>query len=112
MSHRGHLVADGNRRNDDRTDPGSGAHQPGSGTLPLPGIIADVVDLREAGTTANQEGFLMIRKPWPSMVRTSGVIPSVSKKPIGVACRASTSPAMPRGETTTATTGSSAASTT
>ncbi len=51
--------------------PGAVATKPGSCTLPLPGIIADVVD--EAGnsiTEANKGGFLVIKKPWPFMLRT------------------------------------------
>ena len=51
--------------------PGVISTKPGSCTLPLPGIIADVVD--EDGnsiTTANKGGFLVIKKPWPSMLRT------------------------------------------
>src|SRR5262249_15144097 len=44
--------------------------KPGSCTRPLPGIAADVV-LRD-GTSCgpNQGGLLVIRKPWPSMLRT------------------------------------------
>jgi len=51
--------------------PGAVATKPGSCTLPLPGIMADVVD--EAGnsiTEANKGGFLVIKKPWPFMLRT------------------------------------------
>ncbi len=51
--------------------PGAVATKPGSCTLPLPGIIADVVD--EEGnsiTTPDKGGYLVIRKPWPSMLRT------------------------------------------
>ena len=51
--------------------PGAVATKPGSCTLPLPGIIADVVD--EQGnniTEPNQGGYLVIKKPWPSMLRT------------------------------------------
>ena len=51
--------------------PGAVAAKPGSCTLPLPGIDADVVD--EDGnsiTKANQGGYLVIKKPWPSMLRT------------------------------------------
>ncbi len=47
------------------------AAKPGSCTRALPGIAADVVD--EAGnaiTTPDKGGFLVIRKPWPSMLRT------------------------------------------
>ncbi len=51
--------------------PGAIATKPGSCTRPLPGIEADIVD--DDGnsiTTANQGGYLVIKKPWPSMVRT------------------------------------------
>lgn len=47
------------------------ATKPGSCTIPLPGIDADVVD--EEGnsiTEANKGGFLVIKKPFPSMLRT------------------------------------------
>ncbi|HTM48251.1 MAG TPA: acetate--CoA ligase [Bryobacteraceae bacterium] len=50
--------------------PGAVACKPGSATLPMPGIIADVVDLSGAPVAANREGFLIIRQPWPSMLRT------------------------------------------
>ncbi|OBS10537.1 acetate--CoA ligase [Acidihalobacter prosperus] len=51
--------------------PGAVATKPGSCTLALPGILADVVD--EQGNTiteADRGGYLVIRKPWPSMLRT------------------------------------------
>jgi len=51
--------------------PGVVATKPGSCTMPLPGIDADVVD--EQGktiSTPDKGGFLVIRKPWPSMLRT------------------------------------------
>ncbi|MDH5230463.1 MAG: acetate--CoA ligase [Gammaproteobacteria bacterium] len=51
--------------------PGVVATKPGSCTRALPGIDADVVD--KAGnpiTQANAGGFLVIKKPWPSMLRT------------------------------------------
>src|SRR5260221_112554 len=50
--------------------PGAVAAKPGSATLPIPGIIADVVDLSGTPVAADREGFLIIRKPWPSMLRT------------------------------------------
>jgi len=51
--------------------PGAVPLKPGSGTLPLPGIIADIVDFEGRPVTEpNKEGFLIIRKPWPSMIRT------------------------------------------
>jgi acetyl-CoA synthetase len=50
--------------------PGAVPLKPGSGTLPLPGVIADVVDLDGKPVPPNREGFLIIRRPWPSMART------------------------------------------
>ena len=50
--------------------PGAVPLKPGSGTLPLPGVIADVVDLHGKPVEANREGFLIIRRPWPAMART------------------------------------------
>jgi len=42
--------------------------KPGSATFPLPGIDADIVD--EAGLPITEGGgLLIIRKPWPSMLR-------------------------------------------
>ena len=51
--------------------PGVTATKPGSCTRPLPGIVADIVD--ESGKTVdapNAGGYLVIRKPWPGMLRT------------------------------------------
>ena len=51
--------------------PGLTATKPGSCTHPLPGIDADVVD--EEGNSINtpdKGGYLVIKKPWPSMLRT------------------------------------------
>jgi acetyl-CoA synthetase len=51
--------------------PGVVATKPGSCTRPLPGIDAAVVDERgEPIQTADKGGHLVIRKPWPSMLRT------------------------------------------
>lgn len=50
--------------------PGAVPLKPGSGTLPMPGVIAEVVDFDGNPVEANQEGYLIIRRPWPSMVRT------------------------------------------
>jgi acetyl-CoA synthetase len=50
--------------------PGAVPTKPGSATLPMPGILADVVDLSGTPVPADREGFLIIRKPWPSMLRT------------------------------------------
>jgi len=51
--------------------PGATPAKPGSCTFALPGIDVDIVD--EAGdpvTSANQGGYIVIKKPWPSMLRT------------------------------------------
>ena len=51
--------------------PGTTATKPGSCTLPLPGIEVDIVD--DNGVPVTQPdagGYLVIRKPWPSMLRT------------------------------------------
>jgi len=51
--------------------PGAVPTKPGSCTLPLPGIAAAVVD--EEGndiTDPHKGGYLVIKKPWPSMLRT------------------------------------------
>jgi acetyl-CoA synthetase len=51
--------------------PGVTATKPGSCTQPLPGIFADIVD--EEGrpvNTPNAGGYLVIKRPWPSMLRT------------------------------------------
>jgi acetyl-CoA synthetase len=50
--------------------PGAVPLKPGSGSLPLPGVLAEVVDLMGKPVAANQEGFLIVRRPWPSMART------------------------------------------
>ncbi len=50
--------------------PGATPAKPGSGTLPLPGVDADLVDLQGKPVAVNQEGYLVIRHPWPSMFRT------------------------------------------
>jgi len=50
--------------------PGAVPTKPGSATRPLPGIVADVVDRQGNSVGANQGGFLVLRKPWPAMMRT------------------------------------------
>ena len=44
--------------------------KPGSGTRPFPGIQMDVVDENGTPVKANEEGFLIIKTPWPAMIRT------------------------------------------
>jgi len=51
--------------------PGTTATKPGSCTVPLPGIEADIVnDHGESVKRPDAGGYLVIRKPWPSMLRT------------------------------------------
>jgi len=50
--------------------PGAIATKPGSATLALPGIAADVVTREGKSVGANQGGLLIVRKPWPGMLRT------------------------------------------
>jgi acetyl-CoA synthetase len=50
--------------------PGAVPTKPGSATLPLPGVIADIVDRQGRSMPANQGGLLVIRQPWPAMLRT------------------------------------------
>jgi acetyl-CoA synthetase len=50
--------------------PGAVATKPGSCTLPLPGMDVEVVDPDGNVVGANQGGFLVIRRPWPGMLRT------------------------------------------
>ncbi len=58
--------------------PGVTPMVPGSCTLPFPGIQAAIVD--EAGNDMpnGQGGILVVKKPWPSMIRTIGVTQTVS----------------------------------
>jgi acetyl-CoA synthetase len=44
--------------------------KPGSGTRPYFGVQADVVDEAGRPVKPGEEGFLIIKKPWPSMLRT------------------------------------------
>jgi acetyl-CoA synthetase len=51
--------------------PGVTATKPGSCTEPLPGIEADIVDDEgKSVTRPDAGGYLVIRKPWPAMLRT------------------------------------------
>jgi len=49
--------------------PGAGPFKPGSASLPFPGIVPAV--LRENGTEAdvNEGGYLVIKRPWPGLMR-------------------------------------------
>lgn len=58
--------------------PGATPTKPGSATRPLPGIVADIVD--KDGNPSKEGGFLIIRKPWPSMMRNIWGDPERFKK--------------------------------
>jgi acetyl-CoA synthetase len=49
--------------------PGVTASKPGSAQVPLPGITADVVDEQGAPVPNGSGGYLVLREPWPSMLR-------------------------------------------
>jgi acetyl-CoA synthetase len=49
--------------------PGATPTKPGSGTLPFFGIVPEVVDEQGKAVPRNNGGKLVIRKPWPSMLR-------------------------------------------
>lgn len=50
--------------------PGVTATKPGSATKPLPGIEVDVMTKSGEQVGANEGGYLVIKRPWPSMLRT------------------------------------------
>ncbi len=50
--------------------PGAIPAKPGSCTLPLPGIIADIVNEDGSPVESDSGGLLVIKKPFPSLLRT------------------------------------------
>ena len=44
--------------------------KPGSGTRGFPGVEVDVVDEDGVSVADNEEGYLVIKRPWPGMLRT------------------------------------------
>jgi len=50
--------------------PGATTLVPGSCTLPFPGIMAAIVDETGKDVPNGQGGILVVKKPWPSMIRT------------------------------------------
>ncbi|AUB57769.1 acetate--CoA ligase [Methanobacterium sp. MZ-A1] len=44
--------------------------KPGSPTLPLPGVDIDVVDEKGKPVPVGEDGYLVIKRPWPAMFRT------------------------------------------
>ena len=60
--------------------PGATPLVPGSCTLPFPGIQAAVVDETGKEVAWGQGGILVVKKPWPSMIRTIWGDPERFKK--------------------------------
>ncbi len=50
--------------------PGATPTKPGSATRPLPGVIADVVSRSGESVPPGGGGFLVLKQPWPAMLRT------------------------------------------
>jgi acetyl-CoA synthetase len=50
--------------------PGIVSTKPGSATRPFPGISAEVVDESEGKPVDKGQGLLIIKRPWPAMLRT------------------------------------------
>ena len=50
--------------------PGAIATTPGTATRPFPGIAADVVTMEGKPVPLGSGGYLVVKKPWPSMLRT------------------------------------------
>ena len=46
------------------------ALKPGSGTRPFPGVVMDILNEEGKPVAANEEGFLVIKEPWPAMIHT------------------------------------------
>jgi acetyl-CoA synthetase len=49
--------------------PGVTTTKPGSATFPFPGIEADIVDADGESVPLGQGGYLVLRRPWPGMLR-------------------------------------------
>ena len=60
--------------------PGATPMVPGSCTLPLPGIMAAIVDETGQDLPNGQGGILVVKRPWPSMIRTIWNDPDRFKK--------------------------------
>ncbi|HXG63885.1 MAG TPA: acetate--CoA ligase, partial [Blastocatellia bacterium] len=50
--------------------PGAIPTKPGSATRPFPGVIVDVVTRQGEPVPAGSGGYLVIKRPWPAMLRT------------------------------------------
>ena len=50
--------------------PGATPTKPGSATFPLPGVIPEIVDKDGVPVPKGSGGFLILKQPWPAMLRT------------------------------------------
>ena len=50
--------------------PGAVATKPGSATRPFPGVVAEIVNMQGQPVPDGSGGFLVIKQPWPGMLRT------------------------------------------
>jgi acetyl-CoA synthetase len=50
--------------------PGITALKPGSATFPFPSIVADIVDEKGSTVPLGGGGYLVLKRPWPSIART------------------------------------------
>ena len=50
--------------------PGAVSTKPGSATYPLPGIEIEIVNKKGESVNPNEGGYLIVKKPWPGMMRT------------------------------------------
>jgi acetyl-CoA synthetase len=50
--------------------PGITATKPGSCTRPLPGVVPEIVNKDGTSLSPNEGGLLVMKQPWPSMLRT------------------------------------------
>jgi acetyl-CoA synthetase len=50
--------------------PGAVATKPGSATRPMPGVVPEIVTMEGKPVPDGSGGFLVIKRPWPGMLRT------------------------------------------
>jgi acetyl-CoA synthetase len=50
--------------------PGAIATKPGSATRPFPGVVPEIVTMDGKPVADGSSGYLVIKKPWPAMLRT------------------------------------------
>ena len=67
--------------------PGVTATKPGSAMAPLPGISANIVDDNGNPVGAGEQGYLVLDKPWPAMLRGIWGDPVRFKRDLLVAVR-------------------------